>query len=98
MSAKRYLAAAQTVARTIPDVLSQQGLNPLINRYVLTETERGDAWLFVVMDDSIIESLDTYAANDILDRLSAALNGHLVLFSNSFGLRYAVHLNPDKRL
>ena len=38
------------------------GLDPLISRFVLTETERGDAWLFVVMDDSVFENLEAYAA------------------------------------
>jgi hypothetical protein len=49
MSANRYLSAAQAVAEAIPGLLASQGLDPLISRNVLTETERGDAWLFVVM-------------------------------------------------
>lgn len=96
MSANRYLPAAQNIAQAIPGILAEQGLNPLISRFVLTETERGDAWLFVVMDDSILEFLESYAATRMLSHLSTALHGHLVLFSNSYGLCYAVLLSPSK--
>jgi len=96
MSARRYLPAAQAVAQAIPGILAEQGLDPLIRRFVLTETEQGDAWLFLVMDDSISEALESYAATNVLSHLSTALRGHLVLFSNSYGLRYAVLLSsPD---
>ena len=98
MSANRYLPAAQNVAKAIPGILAEQGLNPLISRFVLTETERGDAWLFVVLDDSVSEFLESYAATSVLSHLSAALNGHIVVFSNSYGLRYAVLLSPSKKL
>jgi hypothetical protein len=60
---------------------------------VLTETERGDAWLFVVLDDSVMDFLSAYAAPGLLSHLSSALNGHVVKFSNSYGLRYAVLLS-----
>jgi hypothetical protein len=96
LSANRYLPAAQNIAQAIPGILTEQGLDPLISRFVLTETEQGDAWLFVVMDDSVLESLESYAATSVLNHLSAGLHGHLVLFSNSYGLRYAVHLSPPK--
>ncbi len=96
MSANRFLPAAQNVARTILRVLSEQGLAPLISRYVLTESARGDAWLFVVMDDSVSENLESYASPNLISKLSAALQGHMVLFSNSFGLRYSVLLSPSK--
>jgi hypothetical protein len=92
MSANRYLPAAQNVAQAIPGILAEQGLNPLISRFVLTETERGDAWLFVVMDDSVLEFIDSYAAASVLSHISTALHGHRVMFSNSYGLRYAVLL------
>ena len=96
MSANHYLPAAQAVAQAIPGILAEQGLDARINRFVLTETEGGDAWLFVVMDDSVLPSLASYAATDTLTHLSAAFHGHLVLFSSSFGLRYAIHLSPPK--
>ena len=96
MSVQRYLPAAQMVAQAIPDILVEQGLEPFISRYVLTETAHGDAWLFVVMDDSALEFLDAYAAKSVVSSLSRAFHGHPVLFSNSYGLRYAVLLSPSK--
>jgi len=95
LSANRYLPAAQNVAQAIPGILAEQGLDPLISRYVLTETERGEFWLFVVLDDSVSEFLESYASPSVLAHLSAALHGHRVLFSNSYGLRYAVLLSPS---
>ena len=93
MSAHRYLSAAQNAAQVIPGVLVEHGLEPLINRFLLTETEQGAAWLFIVMDNGIEEFVDSYAANSLLSDLSRALHGHRVLFSNSFGLRFAVLLS-----
>ena len=93
MSANHYLPAAQNIAQAMPGILAEQGLGPLISRFVLTETEGGNAWLFVVMDDSISEFLESYAATSVLSHLSAAFHGHPVIFSNSYGLRYAVLLN-----
>ena len=93
MSAHRYLPAAQNAALVIPAVLVEHGLQPLINRLILTETELGAAWLFVVMDNAIEEFVDSYAANSLLSDLSRALHGHRVLFSNSYGLRFAVLLS-----
>ncbi len=96
MSALRYLSAAQAVTEALPRLLASQGLDPLISRYVLTETRQGDAWLFVVMDDSVLRSIESYAASRVLDFLSAALHDHLVIFSNSLGLRYAILLSPPQ--
>jgi hypothetical protein len=98
LGANRYLPAAQYVVQAIPGILAEQGLDPLISRFVLTETERGDVWLFVVMDDSVSEFLDAYAAPSVLSHLSTALHGHLVMFSNSYGLRYAVLLGSPSLL
>jgi hypothetical protein len=94
MTTNRYLPAAQSVAQDIPCVLADQGLDPLlISRFVLTETERGDAWLFVVLDDTVRDFLTAYASPSMLSHLSLALHGHTVKFSNSYGLRYAVLLS-----
>jgi hypothetical protein len=93
MSANRYLPSAQNIAQIFSGILSETGLPALINRFVLTESERGDAWLFVLLDDSAAEFTESYAAPNTLSRLSASLHGHLVVFSNSYGLRYAVLLS-----
>ena len=93
MSANRYLAAAQNVAEAIPGILAEQGLDPLIDRYFLTETEQGDAWLFVVLDERVSEFLESFSNPRVLSHLSASLHGHRVLFSNSYGLRFAILLS-----
>ena len=94
MSVRRYLPAAHYVAQAIPEILAQWGLNPLISRFVLTETPQGSAWLFVVLEQGLSQSLEDYAAPDVLDYLSTALHGLPVVISNSDGMRYAVLLNP----
>ena len=92
MSAHRYLPAAQNIAQVFPHILVEQGLDPMINHYYLTETDRGDAWLFISLEDRASEWIESYAAPKVLTRLSASLHGHLVLFSKLNGLRYAVLL------
>jgi hypothetical protein len=92
VSADRYLPAARTVARAIPGILAQRGLKPFISRFVLTETEQGHAWLFVVLEVSPQQPLEVYADSEVLDYLSTALHGLPVVISDSYGLRYAVLL------
>ena len=98
MSATRYLPAAQTAARTIPDVLAGRGLDPLISRYLLVETRRGLAWLFVVLDAPRLSRMEAYISADTLHHLRTALRGRPVLVSNSNGLRYAVLLSRPPQL
>ena len=95
MSAQRYLPAARVVAQAIPVILAQRGLKPFISRYVLTETEQGNAWLFVVLEVSPQEHPEDYAASDVLHYLSTALYGLPVMISNSYGMRYAVLLGSS---
>jgi hypothetical protein len=98
MSTNRYLPAAHHVIQTIPAILAQFGLKPFISRCVLTETERGAAWLFVVFVISPMEHLEDYSAPDVLHDLSTAFQGLPVLFSNSDDLRYAVLLGSPNIL
>ena len=101
MSANRYLPVASYVAQTIPVILAQRGLTPFISRCLLTETERGAAWLFISMVVGTQEHPEDYAASDVLHDLSTALQGLPVVINNSEGLRYAVLLgsaNILKRL
>jgi len=98
MSAQRYLPAASYAAQTIPAILSQRGLKPFISRCVLTETERGAAWLFIAIEVSPQEHPEDYGASDVLHDLSTALQGFPVVFSNSDGLRYAVLLGSPNIL
>jgi hypothetical protein len=92
MSVNRYLSAARYVAWAMPGLLAQRGLNPFISRFVLTETEQGNAWLFVVLEVSRLQPVEDYAASDLMDYLSTALHGLPVVISDSYGLRYAVLL------
>ena len=92
MSVNRYLPAARYVAQAIPGILAQRGLKPFISRFVLTETQQGNAWLFVVLEVSPLQHSEDYAASDVLDYLSTALHGLPVMISESYGLRYAVLL------
>ena len=98
MSATRYLPAARVVAQAIPGILAQRGLKPFISRYVLTETEQGNAWLFVVLEVSPLEHPEDYAAPDMMQYLTTALNGLPVVISNAYGMRYAVLLNTSLKL
>jgi hypothetical protein len=98
MSVNRYLPAARYVAQAIPDILAQRGLKPFISRFVLTETQQGNAWLFVVLEVSPLKPLEDYAASDTLDYLSTGLHGLPVVISDSYGLRYAVLLGSSNWL
>ena len=95
MSVSHYLPAAQYVAQAIPGILAERGLKPFISRFVLTETEQGHAWLFVVLEVGPQGHPEDYAASDVLDYLSTALHGLPVVISESYGLRYAVLLSSS---
>lgn len=98
MSVSRYLPAARYVAQAIPGILAQRGLKPFISRFVLTETQQGNAWLFVVLEVSPLNHPEDYAASDVLHYLSTALHGLPVVISDSYGLRYAVLLGSPNLL
>jgi len=93
MSVNRYLPAARYVAQAIPSILAQRGLNPFISRFVLTETQQGNAWLFAVLEVSPLNHPEDYAAPEVLHYLSIALQRLPVVISDSYGLRYAVLLS-----
>ena len=95
MSANRYLPAARYVAQAVPDILAQCGLKPFISRFVLTETQQGNAWLFVVLEVGPLNHPEDYAAPEVLHYLSTALQGLPVVISDSYGLRYAVLLSSS---
>jgi len=98
MSVDRYLPAARHVAQAIPGILAQRGLKPFISRCVLTETQHGHTWLFVVLEVSPLQPLEEYVSADVLDYLSRALHGLPVVVSDSYGLRYAVLLGSPNLL
>jgi hypothetical protein len=92
MSVNRYLPAALNVAQAFPGILAQHGLKPFISRFVLTETQQGNAWLFVVLEVGPLSHPEDYAVPEVLHYLSKALHGLPVVISESYGLRYAVLL------
>ena len=97
MSANRYLPAARSVAQAFPGILAQRGLNPHFSRFVLTETEQGAAWLFVVLDVSpLTRFVEAYTDSDVLHHLSTALNGLPVVINTMNDLSYAVLLSPPQ--
>jgi len=98
MSVNRYLPAALYVADAFPGILSQRGLKPFISRFVLTETQQGNAWLFVVLEVSPLKHPEDYTAPGVLHYLSTALDGLPVVISESYGLRYAVLLSSPNLL
>jgi hypothetical protein len=96
MSVSHYIPAAHYIAQAIPGILAQRGLKPFISRFVLTETQQGNVWLFVVLEVSPMNYPEDYAASGVCQDLSRALHGLPVVISESYGLRYAVLLNsPD---
>lgn len=95
MSANRYLPAANYIAQKIPAILAKYGLTPDISRCLLTETEQGTAWLFIVLEVSLHDQLDDYSNSDMLHALSGSLSGIPVVISRSNGLRYAVLLSSS---
>jgi hypothetical protein len=98
MNVSRYLPAARYVAQAIPDILAQRGLKPFISRIVLTETEQGNVWLFVVLEVSPVNYPEDYATSEVCHDLSRALHGLPVVISESYGLRYAVLLGSSDLL
>jgi hypothetical protein len=100
MSANRYLPAAHRIARELPEILGQIGLKPHIHRFVLTETGQGAAWLFVVLDVSLLTGSEkSYTAPDVLQQISTKLSGlPVVMINNINGLCYAILLSPAPML
>lgn len=93
MNIQHYLPAARLVAEVIPDFLAKIGLKPFISRFVLTETQQGNAWLFIVLEVDPLSHLEDYGSAEVLKYLSTSLNGMPVVISNSYGMRYAVLLS-----
>jgi hypothetical protein len=92
MSVNRFLPAARYVARAMPVILAQRGLTPFISRFVLTETQQGNVWLFAVLEVGPLNHPEDYAAPEVLQDLSTSFHGLPVVISDSYGLRYAVLL------
>jgi hypothetical protein len=94
---KGRIREAEAIARRIPQVLQQRGLQPLFQGWVLTEYHNL-IWLFGAVDLRQVKRLEQYRHPDLLHHLSTAIGGRPVYVSNSNGLRYAVLLSPPPRL
>lgn len=94
----RYVPAAEMVAEIILEVLkSLRGTDPsLIERWVLTETDEGEALLFAVVNDLRVQSYQPWVT--ALHALSTSLQGRDVFISNTTGFRYAVLLSDRPAL
>lgn len=95
---QRYLAQASSIVKMIPHVLRQRGLEPHIQRCVITCTPQGATWLFTIMDTAKIQRLEPYESPDLLHQMSTVLRGRPVLISNHSGLRYAVLMSTRPNL
>jgi len=94
---RRYQLQAQIVAKRLPQVLQQRGLEAAFAEFLLTSTQ-GMVLLFAILDLPRVRRLEAYTTPELLHHLSTDLQGLPVFLSNSNGLRYAIPLSPLPRL
>jgi len=94
---RRYQIQAQIVAKRLPQVLQQRGLEAPFAEFILTSTQ-GMVLLFAILDLHQVKRLEAYTTPDLIHHLSTDLQGLPVFLSNSNGLRYAIPLSPLPRL
>jgi hypothetical protein len=94
----RYVPAAERAAEIVLEVLASfRGTDPsLIERWVLTETNEGEALLFAVVNDLRVQSYQPWVT--ALHALSTSLRGRDVFISNTTGFRYAILLSDRPAL
>jgi hypothetical protein len=93
----QYLRMGEGVARRVPGILSQRGLEPRFSAWLLTEYH-GRYWLFGVLDAARLVRMEQYISAATLHHLSTALEGLPTFVSNTNGLRYAFLLSRPPRL
>jgi len=94
---RRYQLQAEIIARRLPQVLQQRGLEAPFAEFLLTSTQ-GMVLLFAILDLPRVRRLEAYTTPELLHHLSTDLQGLPVFLSNSNGLRYAIPLTPLPRL
>jgi hypothetical protein len=94
---KGKVREAEAVARRVTAVMRKRGLDPAFSDWLLT-SDRGQVWLFGVLDLRRIDKLEAYQHTSLLHHLSTAIRGHPVYLSNSDGLRYGILLSSPPRL
>lgn len=93
MALTRYLSEARRCSDLVIEVLSQRGLQPVIQSLVLTEDNQL-VWLIVFLNVLALNGrLEAYSSPEIIHHLRTALKGKPVFLSNSTGLRYLVLLS-----
>jgi len=94
-----FLSMAQYAATVVRHVLvNERNLAPPV-KWLLTQTNRGNVWLFAVLDErNLGRNISAYTNQSVLHQLSTALNGKPVILSNTTGLRYAVLLQQRPQL
>jgi hypothetical protein len=94
MTANRYLVAARISAFLIDPILTDAGIDIQSNQYYLTETDRGDAWLFVLFNSMERQSVEKKLTPEILRRLGETLRGRQITLCRRQDLCLAVLLSP----
>jgi len=98
MIEKTFVDKADRLARIVPHVLAQRGLEPCFSDWVLTRSGRGDVWLYGVLDTRKIARMERYTSPDLLHQVSTVARGVPVYPSNTNGLRYGFLLSGRPRL
>ncbi len=93
MPVTHYLPAARSSARLISQVMSEHGLQADAARYVLAESRKGRAWLFVVFDPDYLPQLNPYLGKALPEWVSTALQGRRVRLADRETPRLAVLLS-----
>jgi len=95
---RTYLDRGARIARMVPHVLVQRGLEPCFTDWLLTRTEGGQTWLFGALDVRRVTRLERYIDPDLLHQVSTVCRGVPVFLSNTSGLRYGFLLSGRPRL
>jgi len=93
-----FIDKANRLARLVPHVLAQRGLEPCFTDWVLTRSEGGQTWLFGALDVGKIARMEQYLSPDLLHQVSTVARGTPVYLSNTNGLRYGFLLSGRPRL
>jgi len=95
---QRFIDKADSLARQVPHVLAQRGLEPVFTDWVLTRSASGHVWLYGALDVGKIARMEQYISSDLLHQVSTVVRGVPVYLSNTNGLRYGFLLSGRPRL
>jgi len=98
MIEQTFVDKANRLARLVPHVLAQRGLDPCFTDWVLTRSASGHVWLYGALDTRRIARMEQYIGPDLLHQVSTVARGTPVYLSNTNGLRYGFLLSGRPRL